>query len=863
MEFYKESIEKAYKELNSSQNGLGEEEAQLRLRKYGPNEISKAGEVSPFKLLLTQIQNFIVYVLIAAAVLSFLIGESNDAIVIGVIIVLNVILGFVQEYKAEKAIEALKKLSSPKSLVIRAGKLREINSSEIVPGDILVIEEGNHLSADARVIESNSLSIDESTFSGESLPVLKNTGAIKESCISSERANTLFSGTVAVRGRGKAIVFNTGSNTELGKIAKEIGEPEEKMTPLQLQLKQLGVYITIAILCICAIILVIDTVKSGDLFGSLLVAVALAVAAIPEGLPAVITITLALGTQRMAKKNALIRRLHAVETLGSTTVICSDKTGTLTCNQMTVTRIYANGKEIEVSGKGEQLEGGFFLDGKKLNGLSNYRRIFEIGKLCNNATLDGPSDPTEKAILVASEKSGFSFDYKRIMEIPFSSETKYMITVCKEGKRKISYLKGAPEVVLNMCKGIELDREMRPLTSQERKRIVEEYNKMAENALRVLAFAYNPEGEKNNFVFVGLMGMIDPPRENVKESIQKCKEAGIRVVMITGDHAITANAIAKELGIKGAVLTGAELEKMSLEQLENVVESISIYARVSPEHKVMILKALRNKGHVVAMTGDGVNDAPALKLADIGTAVGSGTDVAKEASDMILVDDNFVSVVSAVMEGRGVYDNIKKFVNYLFSCNLGEVLIIFLALLLEMPLPLIAIQILWVNLLTDGFPALALGIDPVDPDVMKKPPRKKDEKIINEKDLVNILVEGSVIALGVLFLFNSYLPQGEEHARTIAFTSLVLFQMFNVLNYRAGERSIFGVEFIRNKWLLAAIVFSLLLQVIVIYSFNGMFGTVPLTAMDWIVCIIVSSSILIIYEVVRLIKRIRESPSSI
>ncbi len=858
MDFYRSSVSETYKKLNSSNKGLSSIKAKKELQIHGPNEVQKFKTVSTLTLLLNQIRNFMVYILIAAALVSFFVGELNDAIVIGVIIILNILLGFVQEYKAEKSIEALQKLSSPKSLVMRDGEVTEVPSKELVPGDLLVIEEGSYIPADARIVECYSLRIDESTFTGESLPVLKNSKTIKEKCIISDHKNIVFAGTIAVRGRGKALIFDTGSKTELGKIATEIQKTEENFTPLQKQLNSLGVYITVAILIICGIILALGFLKNGNLLESFLIAVALAVAAIPEGLPAVITITLALGTQRLSKKQVLIRRLPAVETLGSTTVICSDKTGTLTKNKMTVTKIYSKGQEISVEYKKNRTN--FLINGKKIT-LKNHKRLFEVATLCNNATLNGPSDPTEKALLIVSNKSGFKSKYKRISEVPFNSESKYMITFNKVEGKILSYVKGAPEVVLGMCNKVEVEGKLITLTSNEKRKIISIYDKMASRALRVIAFGYHPTGSKQDFVFVGLMGMIDPPRENVKEAIAKCKIAGIRVVMITGDHAITANAIAQELGITGKILTGKELEEMSLDDLGGVVDDVGVFARVSPQHKVNILKALKNKGHVVAMTGDGVNDAPALKMADIGTAVGSGTDVAKEASDMVLLDDDFVSIVSAVMEGRSIYSNIKKFVNFLFSCNFGEVLVIFLALLLDFPLPLIAIQVLWVNLITDGFPALALGTDPIDSDLMQNPPRKKNEQIITDKDAFNVLLQGIVITFGVLFLFNYYLPSGLEYARTIAFSSLVLFQLFNVLNYRVGDHSIFSGELIKNRWLIASILFSLTLQFVVVYFLSDMFGTTALTIYDWFVCLIVSSSILLFYEAAKLITKLKRNLS--
>ncbi len=855
MDFYRLSVSSALKKLNSSEKGLFSKEAYKRSKEFGLNEASKPKKLSEFYLLISQFKSFIVYVLIFAAFVSYFVGEENDAIIIGIIIILNVTLGFFQEYKAEKSIEALKQFSNPKSIVLRDGKKSEIDSKNIVPGDIIFIEEGSYIPADARITESYSLTIDESTFSGESAPVLKSCDIINKECTISDRLNICYAGTMAVRGRGTAVVFATGANTEIGKIAQKIKEEPSKTTPLQKQLNSLGVYITLLVIIICAIIVVIQLNLGNDFFGSFLIAVALSVAAIPEGLPAVITITLALGTQRMVKKNALIRRLPAVETLGSTTVICTDKTGTLTKNEMMVTKIFSNGKNIEITGSGYEIRGDFRLDGKKINNLKEHKLIFDAGLLCNNALIEGPSDPTEKAILVASKKSNFNPDYKRVEEIPFNSDEKYMLTVHQNGKEKISYIKGAPEVILSMCNRIYLQNKILLLNQSEKKKIENAYFDMASGALRVIAFAYNPKGEKKNFIFLGLMGMIDPPREEVKSSIAQCKNAGIRVVMITGDHAITAKAIAKEVGIEGDAITGHELDKLNEKDFENLVDSIGIYARVSPENKRRIVKALKNKGYIVAMIGDGVNDAPALKLADIGTSVGSGTEVSKQASDMVLLDDNFASIVSAVMEGRSIFSNIKKFVNFLFSCNLSEVMVIFISLLIGLPLPLIAIQILWMNLLTDGLPALALGADPMDKNEMNKPPRGKDEKIIGQNDLFLIFSQAIIMTLGTLFLFNHYLPFGLEYARTVVFFSLVMFQLFNVFNYRAGDSSIFSKKLFENKLLLAAVFFSVALQLVAVEIFNKMFSTVALSISDLLFLMAVSSLVLIIPEIMKFARR--------
>ncbi|MBN2478327.1 cation-translocating P-type ATPase [Candidatus Micrarchaeota archaeon] len=848
MDFHSKTKEQVLEFLETDGKGLTNEEAKKRLEKYGENEFRKKKGISALSVFVNQFANFIVYVLVGAAAVSALLGEITDAVVIGAIIILNVALGFFQEYKAEKAIEALREFSSPKAKVLRNGKVEVIDSKYLVPGDILIIEEGDYLSADGRVIESVEMKIDESILTGESLPVNKITGQIDRSAMVSDRRNMVFAGTVTVGGRGRAVITNTGNNTELGKIATGIMEKEEKFTPLQEQLEHLGKFITIATLAICAVIFGLEFYLEGEIINSLITAVALAVAAIPEGLPAVVTITLALGTQRMLKKNSLIRRLPAVETLGSTSVICSDKTGTLTMNQMTVTDIFA-GEEIKVSGKGVELEGEFSSAGGKVD-TQEFKNLFEAAALCNNASIEGPSDPTEKALLVAAIKANASRDYERIREIPFSSEKKHMITFNRINRNVHAYLKGAPEVVLEMCSEVEYGGKVLKMGKKEKSRIKKEYERMAGEALRVIGFAYDPKGKGEKFRFLGLMGMIDPPRDGVREAINACKNAGIKVVMITGDYEITAREIGKELGIEGKVMTGKQLESITEEDLKKMVDEVGIYARVSPEHKVKILKAWKARGKVVAMTGDGVNDAPALKMSDIGTSVGSGTDVAKEASDMILLDDNFVSIVEAVREGRGIYDNIKKFVKYLFSCNLGEVMVILLALVLGWSTPLLAIQILWVNLLTDGFPALALGLERPDENIMKKNPRSKKEKIVNGKDLQDLLVQGGIITIGVLSLYFVYDGKyGIDYARTVAFTTLVMFQLFNAVNYKLGDNSIFSRKLFENRYLWGAIALSVGLQLAVVYHLNELFQTVPLSLQDWMLITGTGFVIIAVYEI--------------
>ncbi|HZX12135.1 MAG TPA: cation-translocating P-type ATPase [Candidatus Nanoarchaeia archaeon] len=840
MEFYQRSVESVLSELGSSQEGLSSKEAKRRLSEYGENVLKKTKRISALRLLLRQFQSFIVMVLVAAGAVSYLVGERLDGLVIGAIVLLNAILGFIQEFKAERAIEALRKLSAPKARVIREGKNCEIDAKEVVPGDVLVIEEGSFISADARLISIASLSIDESSLTGESVPVSKVITPLAGKTEIGSRRDMVFAGTVAARGRGQAVVVSTGLKTELGKIAEKLQEIQHETTPLQKQLKYLGNYLTLSIFVVCGIIFGISWWRTSLVLDSFINAVALAVAAVPEGLPAVITITLALGTRRMLRRKALIRRLHAVETLGATSVICADKTGTMTKNEMAVLQLYVDRMLVDV-GKGMFSHEGVGLDPKK------FSKLFEIGVACNNASLDGPADPTERALLVVAEKAKVKVDVERLKEIPFSSEKKFMATVDKTGIGEVTHVKGAPEIVVEMCDAALVHGKVVPLTRKERENLLSAASAMAGNALRVLGFGYAPKGKK--LIFVGFMGMLDPPREGMVEAVALCKRAGIRVVMITGDHLLTAQAVASQVGIVGKAMTGDDLDRLPEEKFKATCRDVAVYARVSPQHKLKILSCLQDRGLVVAMTGDGVNDALALKKANIGVATGSGTDVAKEASDMVLLDDNFVSVVNAVYEGRGIYNNLRKFVHYLLSCNLGEVLTIFVGLLLGWPIPLVALQILWVNLLTDGFPALALGVDPVEKDVMTKPPRSARERIVERKDSVVIAIQGALVMFVTLGLYWLYLRRGDvAFAQTVAFSTLVLCQMGVALNYSLGENSLVSGRLFKNKWLWLAIAFSVVLQMIVVYGLNGMFGTRPLGLGDWLVIVGGVIPILIVHE---------------
>ncbi|MFQ6082531.1 MAG: calcium-translocating P-type ATPase, SERCA-type [Candidatus Aminicenantia bacterium] len=876
--YYSLSVKKVFRLLETSAKGLNEEEAKKRLEKYGINEIEEKKRITSLQIFVRQFTSFIVIILLAAIAISALIGERLDAIVISAIVVLNGIFGFIQEYKAEKAIEALRKLAALKARVIRDGKEMEIDSKKLVPGDIILLQTGDKVPADARLITTTAFQIDEAPLTGESIPSKKHIKSLKEGTPVVDQENMAFMGTIVTKGHAKAVVVNTGMATEIGKIAEMVQEVKEKLTPLQIKLKEFGKWLGVVTIGICAIVFLVGVLRQHLVSGLIeaeyinmmfLASISLAVAAIPEGLPAIVTISLALGVQRMVKRNALIRQLPAVETLGCTNIICSDKTGTITKNEMTVIEIYANHKLIKVTGEGYTPKGKFLNSNNQMIDTKNIELLLRIGALCNDAKLTYNKkwgvfgDPTEGALLVSAEKvnlrkTELEKKYPRIAEIPFDSERKCMTTIHKINGGRVAYVKGAPDVILNKCKYIYTNGKIRKLTEKDKKIILEVNQDMANRALRVLSFAYKsligkynpiPEEIEYNLTFVGLQGMIDSPREEVREAIKKCESAGIRTIMITGDHKLTAVAIAKELGLfkhGQKALTGEELDKLKPGELDKIVDEVVIYARVSPHHKVMILDALKKKGHIVAMTGDGVNDAPALKKADIGVAMGiTGTDVAKEASDMILTDDNFASIVNAVEEGRGIYNSIKQFIQYTLSSNLGEILVIFMAILIGWPLPLIAIQILWVNLLTDGLPGLALGLDPFNREIMKKPPRKKEEKIISKRVTQNTLIVGVVMCIGTLFLFHHYGVENVK-ARSVAFTTLVIFQLFNVLTYRAKR---FKINVGTSKFLISSVIISVLMQLTILYTpLNIAFKTVPLGWLDWIKIITVSGTLYVILE---------------
>jgi Ca2+-transporting ATPase len=873
----KEAMEK----LKTSEKGLSQEEAKKRLQEYGYNELKERKRISALEIFLNQFKDIFVIMLLIAVLISVGIGwyeikakpETSfleayaDAIAIGGIVVLNAIVGFTQEYRSEKALEAMKKLTAPKARVIRDGKEIIIDAKEVVPGDILVLEAGDRIAADGILLETAELEVNEAILTGESTPVRKKVGKVKPDTPVAERKNCVFMATHVTYGRGKALVTSTGMKTEFGKIAEKVQEIEEEETPLKKKLddfaKKLGKFIIVICIIIFALELyevffVLKVNKIGEIISNtidaFMTSVALAVSAVPEGLPAVVTVTLALGARELAKRNAIIRRLSSAETLGAVTVICSDKTGTLTKGEMTVRKIYVNDKIVEVTGVGYEGKGEFLLDGKKFD-PKNIELLLRIGCLCNNASYDGKTimgDPTEGALIVAAAKAGMKKEdleneFKRIHEIPFSSERKRMTTVHLIDKKKFAYVKGAPEIILERCDYIWKDGKIEKLEKKEKEKILKVNEEMASQALRVLGFAFKELPEKfedetaeKGLVFVGLMGMIDPPREEAKEANKKCQEAGIKTIMITGDHKLTAVAIAKEIGmLDGKVLTGEELDKLSDEEFEKIVEEVRVYARVSPEHKLRIVRALKKKGHIVAMTGDGVNDAPALKQADIGIAMGiTGTDVTKEASDMILADDNFATIVKAVEGGRGIYDNIRKFVFFLLRCNFDELGIIGIFALLGLPLPLNAAMILWINLVTDGAPAIALSMDPPEEDLMKRKPRDPKEGILHGR-FAQLLASFITQFFGTAFIFClSYYVWKEplKEAMTMAFMQATFQELFTVWNCRSEKRSVFRYSPLTNKYLVIAVISSFALTLMLCYVpvFQVMFGTVPLTIQDLI-----------------------------
>jgi len=846
---YRKNAYDVIKELNSDPNkGLSNQEVMIRRSQYGKNELKKQNKKSVFGLFLEQFKDPMVVILIVGALVSIFLQEIIDACIILFVIVMNAVIGVIQEFKAEKAIDALEKLASPKAFVVRGGYSKEVDASQLVVGDIVDLEVGRYIPADMRLIASRNLKVEESTLTGESEAVEKDASLVyREEVPIADQKNMVFMSTYVTYGKARGIVVRTGMNSEVGKIAAMLSETKEEMTPLQVRLAHLSKVLGIICLSVCIAMFAVALWQGRNLFDMLLLSISLAVAAIPEGLPAVVTIVLAMGVQVMSKNNAIVRKLHAVETLGSVSVICSDKTGTLTQNKMHVVKCWNNGEYDHP-------------DKELLSGIA----------LCNNTILQANEvlgEPTETALVEYAlahglDKNDLESRYIRLNEIPFDSQRKKMTTVHQSGSAYYAYSKGALECILKSCTYVKMGTQIIKMSSYEKNRIQDAARKMSASALRVLAVSYRKIKDpyqgalESDMTFVGLVGLMDPPREEVKEAIATCTDAGIDVAMITGDHPLTALAIARQLGIakdEQEVMSGRELDEISDEQLMEKVKKTRVFARVTPEHKVRIVTAFKRLDQVVAMSGDGVNDAPSLKNADIGIAMGkSGTDVCKQASDMILADDNFATIVKAVEEGRNIYANIQKAVLYLLSCNLGEIMSLFLAIVLmpHVVSTLSAIQILWVNLVTDALPALALGVDPKDQFIMKEKPRDAKESLFAHGGMMFTVCNGMLIGTITLVAFRYGLNTSEAMAQTMAFMVLSISQLFHALNLRSRTHSIFQVGICKNKWLILTIICSIVLQIMVseLPLFQLLLKTVPLSLSSWCIVFALSVCVIVINE---------------
>ncbi|MGM8211810.1 cation-translocating P-type ATPase [Virgibacillus sp. W0430] len=863
MKWYQLDVERVEQKLHVVSNkGLNDAQVKQRQKRFGLNVLENEKHQARWLLFLKQFQDFMVIVLLAATLIAGMLGEFIDAIAIMVIVLVNGIIGFFQEQKAEKSMEKLKELSAPMIHVLRDGEWQRLPSKEAVVGDVIRVNSGDRIAADIRIVQANHLETEESALTGESVPVLKHAAPIhRDKLEAQDQVNMGFMGTLVTKGSGIGIVVHTGMNTFMGQIASLMAETKKAPTPLENKLAELGKILIITVLLLTALVVGIGVYQGHPVYNMFLAGVSLAVAAIPEGLPAIVTVALSLGVQRMIRRKAIVRKLSAVETLGCASVICSDKTGTITENQMTVKELYLNGETIEVTGEGYTTKGDFYLKDKKLNDSHpNLEKMLLYGSLCNHATLqvkrgryivDG--DPTDGALLVASRKIGFNHRteerFKIIKEIPFDSERKRMSVIVEdENDMRFLITKGAPEIVLPRC--------LYHLTKDGRKRLKDKHiiesavNEMAAKAYRTIAISMKPisktDGLESAFLekdltFVGLYGMMDPPRKEVKPAIEECMQAGIKTVMITGDHEETARAVATQINllpVDGLVMSGSDLNEMSTEALDRVIDNVYVFARVTPEHKLKIVQSLQNRGHVVAMTGDGVNDAPAIKASDIGISMGiSGTDVTKEASSLILMDDNFATIKAAIKEGRNIYDNIRKFIRYLLASNVGEILVMLMAMILAMPLPLVPVQILWVNLVTDGLPAMALGLDKPEADVMKRPPRDPKEGVFSRGLGFKIISRGAVIGVVALIAFvigydNN--PENLVYGQTLAFSTLVLAQLIHVFDCRS-EEGVFARNPFQNIYLVFAVISSLLLLLVVIYwqPLQPVFHTTAINGWDW------------------------------
>ncbi len=880
------------KELDSmASDGLSTVEAKERLEKYGLNEFQDKKRKTFLQKFIDQFKDFMIIILIAAAIISIAAGERVDAIVILAIVILNAFLSIYQEGQAEKSLESLKQMSAPEAKVIRDGKKTVVPARELVPGDIVILEAGDIIPADLRLFTSSNLKIDESSLTGESVAVEKNSEVILDNNATlGDRVNMAYMSTIVTYGRGKGVVVGTSHDTEIGKIATMIEEIEDDLTPLQNKLDKLGKKLGILTIIICAIVFALGLIQKREVIDMLLVSVSLAVAAIPEGLPAIVTIVLAIGMGRMVKKNAIVKKLLAVETLGSTTYICSDKTGTLTQNEMTVKKVYSDGKFYDVTGIGYEPEGQILNQGNELthDELNNLKALLYACILNNDANLLENNniytimgDPTEGALITFAGKAGFLEDeveaeQPRIDEIPFDSDRKMMSTFHEVDDRIIQYTKGAPDIVLSNCKYIYIDGEFKEITDEHRVDILKANSTFASDALRVLGFAIkiinkddfkNTDKNEEDLIFVGLTGMIDPPRTEAMQAIEECKRAGIHTVMITGDHRETAFQIAKELGIcenHNETISGSELSTIADSEYNELVKRIKVYSRVSPEQKVKIVNALRENGEIVAMTGDGVNDALAIKRADIGISMGiTGTDVAKNTADMVLTDDNFASIVNAVEEGRIIFANIQKFVAFLLSCNIGEILIVFFAMLLGMEEPLKPIHLLWLNLVTDSLPALALGVEPGEPGIMDEKPRSKDDPIITKKMGVAIVLQSLAITVASLLAFyyaTKLYPESITHARTIVFATLITSELLRAFSSRSFDRPIWKIGIKSNMKMVYAILisFSMLIAVLYIPFLHDIFDTFQLGFKDWEIVLSFAFIPFIIGELVKVFRNVKQ-----
>ncbi len=903
MIWHQKDITTVFEKLHTSIHGLSLEEAQQRLEQYGPNELTEKKKKTPLMMFLDQFRDFMILVLIAAAIISGIIGEPSDTIAIIVILILNAVIGFIQEYRAEKAMTALKKMAAPSATVIRNGMPETISASRLVPGDFVMLEAGKIVPADMRLVEAVQLKVEEASLTGESVPIEKHIKALPDEHLPiGDRKNIAYKGTFVTYGRGSGVVVATGMNTELGKIAAMLQEGAEVKTPLQKRLAAFGKKLAIAVLVICAGVFGIGIMRGEQPLLMLMTAISLAVAAIPEALPAVVTISLALGAKKLVKQNALIRKLPAVETLGSVTYICSDKTGTLTLNKMTVEKIYVDGKIEKTYGAWSKEQAKKYRNDSSLSAPCPV--LMTALSLSNDARIDAQDnvigDPTEIALYTVAKNAGFDKkelekDYPRIAEIAFDSDRKCMTTIHRRSRSQgvkelnklkskssgspsprtlnpfefISFTKGAVEVLLEKSINMLTSEGLKDIDPEEIQKVTK---RMAEDGLRVLCVGIRrwdnlpedvfPESAETGLTILGLVGMMDPPREEAKEAVSMCKSAGIIPVMITGDHPVTAKAIAGRLGIIGydskAVITGRELQQLTLEEFEERVDHIRVYARVAPEQKLKIVKALQDRGQFVAMTGDGVNDAPALKTADIGIAMGiTGTDVSKEAAHMILLDDNFATIVKAVREGRKIYDNIRKFIKYLLTTNSGEIWTLLLAPLVGLPIPLLPIHILWINLVTDGLPALALSVEPAEGDVMSRPPRHPKESIFTHGLGLHAIWVGLLMAGVVIFVQAWSLTTGHAHWQTMVFTVLCLSQLGHALAIRSEKESLFKMRVFSNKYLLGAVVLTFILQLATIYApfLNPIFRTQPLTLNELIFTLILSSVVFFAVEIEKLVRR--------